>query len=138
MILPWYAKYVAVAALIVTCCTYTGLKVAGHYQDKLAAINAIGVVQKQKVKIIYRKQKEVSAHVTQTFTDAVAASDTYWLLHAGASGVPGAAGVTQGTSPTSPPTESDPRRCSEKDGSADAIQVIQLQRFYNGLREAQR
>lgn len=138
MILPWWSKYAALLALILVTNLYTGLKVANHYQDKLAAINAIGAVQKQRVEVIEGKQKEVVKYVTRQTVDFTRASDDYWLRHPSTGNLPNAAALAGRTGETPASGTPDTARCTEADGAADAILVIQLQAFYNGLREAQK
>lgn len=120
------------------------VKGAAHEQVKAAAFQggvvALGKAQVAHNAVIAANQGKVVENVTSQVKSATAASDTYWLRHAGSGGCPvsGAPIVTSGTQPASPPAEPNPARCSEADGAADAIQVIELQRFYQGLIDAQK
>ena len=137
MILPWYSKYVGYALIVLLACFYTGVKVASHYEEKLAKIEALGVIQKERVKVIETKQKEVVRYVNRSVSRDIALSNEYYrMLYPGSSEVPNFArttgGVDEGTKTASPDTSCDP-----KDGAADAIVILGWQRFYRELKKSQ-
>lgn len=135
---PWYYRWIAIAALIAVCCLWTGVKVANHFQAKIDAILAVGEAQKRKTKAIEKKQTEIVKHANHETRNLVDASDEYYrlrLLRPGS--LPGTPGTTEGTSEGTATGQTDSAQCTEADGSADAIQVIQLQKFYQDIKSAQ-
>ena len=106
---------------------------------ELAAIHAVAEAEIKHVKAVEVKQQEVVQNVTTQTHSAVAASDAYYRLRlpAGSGSVSGVAAAPFGTINTTSPVTPDTGRCSESDGSADAIQVLMLQRFYEGIRKSQ-
>ena len=136
MILPWYSKYVGYALIVLLACFYTGVKVANHYEEKLAKIEALGWIQKERVKVIETKQKEVVKNVNRSVSRDIALSDDYYSLrYAGSGEVPNPSGRPGGTTEASPPASSD-TSCDPKDGAADAIVILAWQDFYRQLRDA--
>lgn len=143
LILPWWSKYAAIAALIAFCCLYTGLKVAGHYQDKIAKINAVGVIQKERTKYIEVKQKEVLKHVAKQTEDATRLSDAFYdsLLHHRTGTVSYDPKVAEGTGSSTEGDQGNSARCTQelddakRDWAADAIQVIQLLKAYHSIQD---
>ena len=139
MIFPWYARWVALAALVGLACLYTGIKVAGHYQDRLAAINAVGQAQIQHTKAVEVKQKEVTKNVQRETSSAIARSDAYWLHQSSSERpVPSVAGPASSPETTAEKPSPDPVTCDLADGAADAILVLGWQKFYSDLQAAQR
>ena len=138
MILPWYSKYVGYALIVLLACFYTGVKVANHYEEKLAKIEAIGWIQKERVKVIETKQKEIVKNVNRSVSRDIALSDDYYRLrYAGSSEVSNTAGTASGVDEGTKTDTFDPT-CTPADGSADALTIIAWQRYYSELREAQR
>jgi hypothetical protein len=136
MILPWYSKYVGYALIVLLACFYTGVKVANHYEEKLAKIEALGWIQKERVKVIETKQKEIVKNVNRSVSRDIALSDDYYSLRfSGSSEVSNPSGRPGGTTEASPPASSD-TACNPKDGAADAIVILGWQDFYRQLRDA--
>lgn len=138
-ILPWWWRWAALGALCAMVALYTGLKVAGHYQDKIAQIEVAGKQQTKIVKQIEVRQKEVVKNVNQSVKRDIALSDDFYrgLLHPGSSQVPNLTGTPGGTD-EAPKTTSPDTACNPSDGSADALVILGWQKFYSDLREAQR
>jgi len=137
MILPWYSRYVGYALIVLLACFYTGVKVANHYEDKLAKIEALGVIQKERVRFVETKQKEVVKNVNRSVSRDIALSDDYYKLrYSDSSEVSNPAGRPGGTT-EAPSSDSSDTTCNPKDGAADALVILGWQRYYSDLQKAQ-
>lgn len=136
MILPWWSKYVAYLTILIWACGYTGIKVANHYQDKLAAIRVMVVEQERKVKVIETKQKEVVKNANTSIRSSHAVSDEYYRLrYPATSKMPDTSGTASGVEETTKAIDVHPACTAE--GSADALTIIAWQKFYQDLMKAQ-
>jgi len=141
LVLPWYAKWVAILVLVLAVAGYTGIKVASHYQDKLNDIHVAGQVQAQHNKQVEKKQEGVTVDVEQAVKDAVAANTAYWRKRmlqqpTGANPTSQVPQSTGSTTPTSQGVQSDSRLCQDSDAAEDAITILGWQRWYNEQLEA--
>jgi len=137
MIFPWWSKYVAYLTILIWACGYTGIKVASHYEDKLAAIEIVAKQQIKEVKRIEVRQKEVVKNVNRSVSRDIALSDDYYKLrYSGSSEVSNPAGRPGGTTEASSSDSSD-TTCNPKDGAADALVILGWQRYYLDLQKAQ-
>lgn len=138
MILPFWWRWAALGGLVAVCCLYTGIRVASHYEDRLAKINAIGVIQKERVRVIEVKQKEVNHHVGKDTRNLIGASDEYYRLRLkpGPGSLPSIPGSTQGAVEGTKADPADPETCTSADGAADAITLLMWQRWYREQRAA--
>ena len=137
MILPWYSKYVGYALIVLLACFYTGVKVANHYEEKLAKIESLGVIQKERVKVIETKQKEVVKNVNRSVRRDIDLSDDYYSLrYSGGGEVSNPSGRPGGTT-EAPSSASSDTACDPKDGAADAIVILGWQDFYRQLQKSQ-
>ena len=134
--IPWWWRWAALGGLIAACCVYTGLKVASHYQDKLDKIEQVAVIQKEKVRVIEVKQREVVKNANQTVKTAVALSDEFYRSLLPRPGeMPDITGTPGGTDETPTERKTNPT-CNPSDAAADAITVLAWQKFYMDLRKA--
>lgn len=137
MIIPWYYKYGAIALLSIACFWYGWTFGTSHVQSKWDVQNARNEEQAKKIQEVQKLKSEQANNETKSLLDR---NNAYWRMRANA--------MQANSTSTSPgrvdePTKADsfnPDRaikCNPEEGAADAIIILQWQKFYRELSEAE-
>jgi len=143
-LIPLPYRLLALAGLIAAVGLFGWVKGAGHVQDAwdkaTAEQSSVVVRQRARVAKIEAAQQLTTEKISHETDRALARSDAYWggvRYPATSPGsvpeIPKAAGTTDATSETVAPS---PAGCSSADGSADAIVILEWQRWYRGISSA--
>lgn len=134
--IPWYYKYGAYGLLIAIVALFAWTKGANHVQDKWDAQNARNEEQAKKIEAIQKLKAEQSNNEAKSL---LARNDAYWRMRIKSVQANSAAGSAGGIDEASTADSSNPPGsvgCNPQDGSADAIIILQWQKFYEELRSA--
>lgn len=137
-IIPAPYRWAIFGLLILACCTITGLKVAGHYLDRIALLNAAATIQNAHTAATNITTKGIAHDAAKTIVAGFAAIDASYpppRLRKPASSrpLPDAAPVAAITGTDAAPSVSDPQQCNDRDSAHDAYQVIELVKFYTDV-----
>lgn len=145
--IPLPYRLLLIAGLVAAAGLCGWVKGAGHVQaewDKdRAAVEVVVVKQQARTARIEAAQKTTTENVSHETDSALARSDEYWrvrypLRPGRLPDVPGTAAATDaGAAPApSDPAGDSPGTCNPADGSADAIVILEWQRWYRGVSAA--
>ena len=139
-LIPWPYRWLAFAGLLVACVGYGWVKGAGHVQD---AWDAATVRQSLIVAHIQAKQTQATKDIDHATRSLVSRSDDYWRLRLKplqADPVPGTSGKSDAAAASDPAdsagVEGAPL-CSPADSAADAIVILEWQRWARAMQAAQ-
>lgn len=143
-LIPWPWRLLGLGALVAACMAFGWVKGAAHVQAAwdAATVKESLIVARQQARVerIEAAQFFNTEKISHETDRALAASDEYWRLRFAAGPrrlpeTPGAAGATDGTAEAAAPGAAG---CAEADGSADAIVILEWQRWWQGIRAANR
>ena len=140
-LIPWPYRVLAVAALFAAAVGFGWIKGASHEQAKNEAAQEAQAIRIAKIET---KQKATTENIDHEAGNLIDRSDAYFrglrLKPDAMSGIPRTSGQADaGAAAGSPDPGGNPDRaeCSAADGSADAIQLIELQRWVRAMQAAQ-
>lgn len=136
-LIPWPYRWLAFAGLIVACLASGWVGGADHVQDKWDAQQQAQAVQIVRIQAKQAAATETINHETHRL---VARSDEYWRLRLKplqADPVPGTAGSTD-AAPAADALDPTGRAqgCDPADGAADAIVIMEWQRWARAMQAA--
>ncbi len=138
--IPLPYRLLAIAALIAACIGFGWVNGADHVQDKWGAAT---VRQSLIVAHIQAKQTQATKDIDHATRSLVSRSDDYWRLRLKplqADPVPGTSGKSDAAAASDPAdsagVEGAPL-CSPADGAADAIVILEWQRWARAMQSAQ-
>lgn len=142
-IIPAPYRWLALAALAGALAGAGWVKGAAHVQAAwdAATVKESLIVARQQARVerIEAAQFFNTEKISHETDRALAASDDYWLRFAAGPRrlpeTPGSAGATDGAAAAASPGAA---RCAESDGSADAIVILEWQRWWTGVRATNR
>ncbi len=139
-LIPLPYRLLAIATLIASCVGFGWVKGADHVQD---AWDAATVRQSLIVAHIQAKQTQATKDIDHATRSLVSRSDDYWRLRLKplqADPVPGTSGKSDAAAASDPAdsagVEGAPL-CSPADGAADAIVILEWQRWARAMQAAQ-
>lgn len=142
-LIPWPWRLLGLGALVAACMAFGWVKGAAHVQAAwdAATVKESLIVARQQARVehIEAAQLLTTEKIAHETDRNITASDNYWRLrlpagHRRLPETPGAAGQADGATPPAPPGAA---RCAEADGSADAIVILEWQRWWRGIEAAQ-
>ena len=136
--IPLPYRLLAIAALVAACIGFGWTKGAGHVQDKWDAATA---EQSSLVARIQAKQTQATETINHATPRLIARSDDYWRLRLKplqADPVSVAAGSADATAAADASDSSgSDGGCSPADGAADAIVILEWQRWVRAMQTAE-
>ncbi len=142
-LIPWPYRIIALITLAIACVAFGyvkgGNEVQGQWDKDKASVAVVVARQQARVEHIEAAQLLTTEKIAHETDRNITASDDYWRLrlpagHRRLPETPGAAGQADGATPPAPPGAA---RCAEADGSADAIVILEWQRWWRGIEAAQ-
>ncbi len=137
-LIPLPYRLLAIATLIASCVGYGWVKGADHVQD---AWDAATVRQSLIVAHIQAKQTQATKDIDHATRSLVSRSDDYWRLRLKplqADPVSVAAGSADATAAADASDSSgSDGGCSPADGAADAIVILEWQRWVRAMQTAE-
>ncbi|HEY3432564.1 MAG TPA: hypothetical protein VGK09_08450 [Rhodocyclaceae bacterium] len=137
-LIPWYYRWLAIGLLSTTLVAFGWIKGAGHVQQQWDAMVSADKIVMTKVKAVQTVKTQEINHETNRL---IARSDAYWGLRQPSlpSGVPrssGGADAETSADALDPARRVEGSECSPADGAADAILILQWQRWVVEMKKA--